>query len=337
MARLVEVTRGSIIESLHTGAVVVTRTDGAVAAVGDRRLVTYPRSSLKPFQALALVAAGGVERFGLTDEEIAVLCASHAGEGQHLAIVAGLLEKIGASAAALSCGTAVPGRLPGAAPSSEPASALAHNCSGKHAGMLALARLLDAPFDGYLAPDHPAQVAIRRAIEAVLGPSAIRAVGADGCNAPAFAVPLEAMARAFGQLARPAGPWAAALERIGGAMRRHPTLVSGSRGFLDTALMAAVPGLVAKRGAEGFFALGLADGTGLALKVRDGDPAGRAVGPATVAALIALGTLDGAALPAEVAAFGPVHHLRDRTGFPIGAIRPARSLWALGALARRSD
>lgn len=333
MAALVEVWRGSVVESVHAGVVVVSHPDGAVRSIGDRRLVTFPRSSVKPFQALALVAHGGIERFGLTDEELAVICASHAGEERHLALVAGILEKVGASPEALQCGTAQPGRLPGQPPpAGEPPSALAHNCSGKHAGMLALARLLDAPLEGYVRPDHPAQQTIRQTIEALLGREAIRAVATDGCNAPALAMPVEAMARAFGLLGRPAGPFAAALAPIGAAMRRHPELVSGSRGFLDTTLMTAVPGLVAKRGAEGFFALGLADGTSLALKVRDGDVGGRAVGPATIGALLALGVLDERALPPSLASFGPRHVLYDRAGAPVGAIRPAR---ALRALARR--
>ncbi|MCS6802837.1 MAG: asparaginase [Chloroflexota bacterium] len=330
MARLVEVTRGGIVESVHAGVVVVSRPEGTVCSAGERRLVTFPRSSLKPFQALALVAAGGSERFGLTEEELAVICASHAGEERHLAAVAGILEKIGAPPEALGCGTARPNRLPGAPPSDQPPRALAHTCSGKHAGMLALARLLGAPLDGYLHPQHPAQRAIRRALEEMFGADAIRGVATDGCNAPAYALPVETVARAFGQLARPTGPFAEALARIGAAMRCHPELVGGSRGFLDSALMAAVPGLVAKRGAEGFFALGLADGTGLALKVRDGDPAGRAVGPATMGALIALGVLDAGALPPSLAAFGPLHRLYDRDGAPVGAIQPARALRALG-------
>jgi L-asparaginase II len=331
MARLVEVWRGTIVESVHAGVLVVRHPDGTVQAVGDQRLVTFPRSSVKPFQALALVMQGGVERFGLTDEELAVICASHAGEARHLALVASILEKVGASPAALSCGTALPGRLPGQPPpAGEPPSALAHNCSGKHAGMLALARLLDAPLEGYVRPEHPAQQTIRHTIEALLGREAVRAVATDGCNAPALAMPVEAMARAFGLLGRPTGPFTAALAQVGAAMRRHPELVSGSRGFLDTTLMTAVPGLVAKRGAEGFFALGLADGTGLALKVRDGDLGGRAVGPATIGALLALGVLDEKTLPPSLAAFGPVHLLHDREGTPVGAVRPARAVGALG-------
>lgn len=318
-------------ESVHAGVLVVSRPDGTIRSVGDPWLVTYPRSSLKPFQALALVAGGGIERFGLTDEELAVVCASHAGEAPHLAIIAGLLQKIGAPPEALRCGMALPGRLPGAHPPADASpSALAHNCSGKHAGMLALARLLDAPLEGYHRPDHPVQRAIRHALQETLGPDATRVVGTDGCNAPAYAVPVATMARAFGLLGRPTGPFAGALDRLSRAMRRHPELVSGSSGFLDTTLMAAVPGLVAKRGAEGFFALGLPDGTGLALKVLDGDVAGRAVGPATIGALLALGVLDDTSLPPKLAAFGPVLRFSDLEGAPVGAIRPARTLRILG-------
>ena len=323
---LVEVRRGPLVESRHFGALVMADTTGRVLfARGDPHLVSYPRSALKPFQALALVALGGVARFGLTPAELAVICASHSGEPAHAQAVAGILRKAGVSAAELRCGVALPGR-PTTAGMPASGGILAHQCSGKHAGMLALAELLGVPREGYLQPDHPVQRTIRHWIEQVLGAAAILAQGVDGCNAPAYALSLATMARAFALLAQPRGPAAAALQAIGDAMRAHPELVSASSGFLDTALMQAVPGLVAKRGAEGYFALGLADGRGLALKVLDGDGFGRAVGVATVAALVRGGVLEEAALPPSLAAFGPRLVLRDVTGQVIGSIQPARCL-----------
>ncbi|MFN8533476.1 MAG: asparaginase [Dehalococcoidia bacterium] len=332
MPVLVQVTRGSRVESVHSGTIVIAGPDSAIRAVGDPRLVIFPRSSLKPFQAVPLVALGGLERFGLDDEALALICASHTAGERHLAVVAKILAAIDAPESAFRCPPGLPGRVAGGRRPGDtrPPSAIAHQCSGKHAGMLALAALLGAPFDGYLRLDHPVQRTIRRSLEVLFGPGALRAVATDGCNAPAYAVPLETLARGFGLLGRPAGQLAGALERIGQAMRSHPTLISGDEGFLDTALMETTPGLVAKRGAEGVFAAGLADGRGLAIKVRDGDPTGRAVGSAVVTALADLGALDGAALAPNVAAFGPVVHLHDLAGEPIGSVRPASALVRLG-------
>jgi L-asparaginase II len=224
---LVEVIRSGIVESVHMGAVAVVDAAGNVRwSAGDPSLVTFPRSSLKPFQEVALIARGGVQRFGLNPQEIAVMAGSHGGEPVHVETVLGLLQKIDAPADALMCGAQTPTDATAAqalARSGGTPAAVHNNCSGKHAGMLALARLLDAPLDDYINPDHPAQLAIRATLVDLLQlePSKMT-VGMDGCSAPAFAVPLEAMARGYALLANPTralSAWHHALQMIGSAMR----------------------------------------------------------------------------------------------------------------------
>lgn len=306
---LVEVTRGELVESGHVGALAVVDTDGRVVqARGDPSLLTFPRSALKPFQLLPLVAGGGVERFGFTSVEIAVMAASHSGEERHTRAVLSILEKIGAPNEALACGVHAPldagaaARLQqaGLAPTS-----VHNNCSGKHAGMLALARLLGAPLESYLAVHHPAQQAIREALREVLVPERDpMPVAPDGCSAPAYALTLQATARGFARLGTPDGAparWRAALERVATAMRAHPDMVGGTSGRIDTELMRA-PGsqVVAKGGAEAYFGVGHTDGLGLALKILDGDGARRAVRLALLATVRSLGWItdeQAAALP----------------------------------------
>jgi L-asparaginase II len=332
---LAEVTRGGIIESIHVGALAVVDGDGAIVwALGDPALLSFPRSSLKPFQLLPLIQRGGVERFGFTPAEVAVMAGSHSGEAIHVAAVSSVLAKIGAPPAALACGVHPPLdpasaeqlRSAGAEP-----SALHNNCSGKHSGMLALARLLDAPLAGYLEPDHPAQVAIRAAIAEVLEPEGEMPVGLDGCGAPAYALTLRATARGFARLgdsARAPDPWREPIGRVAAAMRAHPEMVAGTHGRIDTDLMRLNRCLLVKGGAEGYVAVGHPEGQGLALKILDGDAARRAVHVALIAALHTLGWIidaDGGALHE----YGPLKPVTNWAGRPAGEVRPA------GALRRR--
>jgi L-asparaginase II len=242
------------------------------------------RSAAKPFIAAAAIRAGAVERFGLEPHEIAVMAASHSGEAGHADAVASILAKIGASESDLQCGIQQPGT-----------TQLHHNCSGKHAGILALARMLDAPLASYLAVDHPAERAVlalcERAFDEHFGADRI---GVDGCGIPVIALSLRRAAIGFARLATlrdlDDGD-RAALATVRDAMMAHPWYVAGT-GQFDTDLMRAAHGsIVAKIGAEGVHAAGLLDaGLGAVLKVIDG--ARRAVAPAAIAIYDRLGALD---------------------------------------------
>jgi L-asparaginase II len=322
---LVETTRDGLVESVHHGAVVVTDAQGAVRwSLGEAALRTFPRSSLKPFQVLALVQRGGVERFGFTSAEVAAMTASHSGEPLHVQLVQSVLGKIDAPADVLACGVHPP-LHPGSAAdlvrAGQPPAALHNNCSGKHAGMLALARLLGAPLEGYIDPDHPAQRAIREClIDTLRLDAADLPFGLDGCSAPAYAVPLDSMARGYALLASAPG----AFSTIASAMRAHPEVVGGTTGRADTELMRASSSLVAKGGAEGYFCVGHADGLGLALKILDGDPSGRARSAVAIGAAAHLGWLQPADLDQPpLAEYAPGHAITNWAGHHTGEIRLA--------------
>jgi L-asparaginase len=241
----VAVTRGSLVESRHLVHAVVVR-DGQVAeAWGDPDVVSFVRSAAKPLQALPLVP------YGLPEEELAIACASHEALPEQLVAVRALLERAGVSTDDLECGA-------------EHGSKLRHNCSGKHAGFLFLARQRGWPTEGYRLPDHPVQQGVRALVGEVVGRDLEPAV--DGCGVPTFGLSLVEMARVFAGLVRgePAGA-----DTVVAAMAAHPQLIGGP-GAVDTLVMRALPGSVAKRGAEGVLCVGLPDGAGVALKVDDG-------------------------------------------------------------------
>ena len=283
-------------------------------ACGTINVPVFLRSAVKPFIAATAVAAGVVERFGLEPHEIAVMAASHNGEPGHVAAVASILAKIGASERDLQCGVPAPG-----------STQLHHNCSGKHAGILALARMLDAPFATYLDVEHPAERAIIAFCERAFDDrfTADR-IGVDGCGIPVIALTLRRAAIGFARLATLRGLATAdrdALAIVRAAMIAHPWFVAGSAQF-DTELMLAGAGaIVAKGGAEGVHATGLlTSGLGLALKVIDGTR--RAVAPATLAILDRLDAFD----PAAHAALEPFRNvtITNAAGRDVGEIR-ARS------------
>jgi L-asparaginase II len=290
-------TRGGAVESTHYGAIAVTDRDGRVLySAGDPHVVTFTRSALKPLQALPFVAGGGVERFGYSPAQTALLCASHSGEPRHVEAVADMLARSGSTAAELQCGTHAPGFYDarGEVPPPPPYSPLAHNCSGKHSGMLAYCVQCGHAKDGYLQPEHPLQREIRRAVTAMTGVDDADLVpGVDGCSAPNYAVPLAALARAYARLAADAtdAVYGNAPRTLAAAMTRHPEMVSGERRS-DLALMQAGRGdWVAKIGAEGVQALGVrSQGLGIAVKVADGQK--RGLYPAVIAVLEQLGLLD---------------------------------------------
>jgi L-asparaginase II len=296
----VSVRRGERVESVHAVAACVCDPSGAIALkIGTVETPVYLRSSAKPFIAAAVVRAGVLERFGFGEKELAVMCASHNGEPGHAELVASILERIGASVDDLRCGAHAPAYEPAAAAlaeAGEKPSALHNNCSGKHAGILALATVLGVPLEGYLEPSHPAQRAILALCERVsddaFGPEKL---GVDGCGIPVFATSLRNAARAFARMATLEGlddADATALARVASAMANEPWYVAGTGRFDSDLIRASRGRIVGKAGAEGVHGDALLDaGLGLALKIVDGG-ARRAVSPATIAVLDALGALD---------------------------------------------
>ncbi|HEU4509958.1 MAG TPA: asparaginase [Pyrinomonadaceae bacterium] len=284
---LVEVTRGSITESRHRGHIVVLEPDGKIIGyAGAPETVTFLRSSAKPFQALPLITSGAAERFGFTDQEIAIACASHNGEPIHTELVASILTKIGLGPEALKCGIHEPYsvevaeqlRLVGQAP-----NVLQNNCSGKHAGMLALALHLGASTDDYDSAASPVQIAIAEVVAQFSGVAMTdMAVGIDGCAVPVFGITVKAMALAYARLVSPPATFSQATRdacaRIVRVMSAYPELIGGTSDRLDTELMRAAPGrLVSKVGAEGVYTGGILPceewpkGLGVALKIEDGE------------------------------------------------------------------
>jgi len=260
------VRRGGTVEAVHRVHAVAVREGAVVAEAGNPALVAFMRSSSKPLQAIPLVRA----RTDLDDRDLAIASASHLADAEQLAAVRALLAKAPASEDDLECG------LDG-----KPPSRLKHNCSGKHAGMLALCRANGWASEGYRLAGHPVQ----EEMLAVHGEAAevergtIR-TGIDGCGVPTFALSLERMAHAFSRLENLPGG-----DRVAAAMRLHPDLIRGPLAS-DTRLMKALPGWIAKGGAEGLLCAA-GDGVGVALKAEDGN--GRGLGPAAAAFLAGLG------------------------------------------------
>jgi L-asparaginase II len=298
----VAVRRGTRVESVHSVAACAADVDGnVVLRIGTIDTPVFLRSSAKPFIAAAAVREGVLERFGFAERELAVMCASHNGEPGHVEIVASMLERIGASVDDLACGAHAPAYEPAAAALAarcEQPSALHNNCSGKHAGILALAKMLGAPFAGYTEPSHPAQQMILalcgRVSDDVFEGDRL---AVDGCGIPVYATTLRKAALSFARLATLHGlddADATALARVAAAMAAEPWYVAGT-GRFDTDLIGATGGrVVGKAGAEGVHCDALLDGgLGLALKVIDGTR--RAAAPATLAALDALHALEPAA------------------------------------------
>jgi L-asparaginase II len=283
---------------MHAVAACIARDDGRVeSALGSVDEPVFLRSSIKPFIAAAVVASGAADAFGFADAEIALIAASHSGEPAHVDAARSMLSKSAIAESALRCGAHPPSDLAAAAglrAAGRAPGAIHNNCSGKHAGILALAKVLGAPLDGYLEPSHPAQRALIGLSARVFNLAAdAMPVAVDGCGIPTVAVSLRHAARGFARFAGLTGLAdrdAAALARVKAAMIACPWYVGGTSTF-DTALIEATGGsVVGKGGAEGVHADALNSlGLGLALKVIDGGR--RAVAPATVVLLEAAGAL----------------------------------------------
>ncbi len=304
---LVEVRRGAITESRHRGHVVAAEPDGNIVAyLGDPANVTYLRSSAKPLQALPLLISGAAEHFGFTDQEVALACGSHSGEAIHTATVASMLSKIGLGPEALRCGTHEPFspevsrelRAKGEQP-----NVLQNNCSGKHAGMLALALHLNAPTENYDNPQNPVQLTIGRIVAQFSSiPLEDISIGIDGCGVPVFGITVKAMALAYARLVSPpvefGKPIRDACQRIVKAMTAYPEL-----GVLPCEEWPS--------------------GLGLALKIEDGDDH-RARPTVVIESLRQLGVLHDESLEAVSRyAFFPVRNRREEI---VGEIRASFSL-----------
>ncbi|HXM35677.1 MAG TPA: asparaginase, partial [Pyrinomonadaceae bacterium] len=282
-APLVEVIRGAIVESRHRGHVAAVDGEGQlVAYLGNPGTVTYLRSSAKPFQAIPLLTSGAADRFGFTDKEIAIVCASHNGEPIHTATVLSILNRIGLKPEALKCGVHEPfsaAETRNLRARGEEPNVLHNNCSGKHAGMLALALHLGVPTESYDQLDNPIQVLIRDVVARFSGVSTDDiAIGIDGCGVPVFGMSVRAMAQMYAYLVAPPKSFdeatQAACNRIVAAMIKYPEMIGGTAERLDTEMMRAAGGrLISKVGAEGVYTVGVLpcsqwpSGLGLALKI----------------------------------------------------------------------
>ena len=301
---IARVTRSGSSESRHLGRAALVDPSGRRCWIlGDPERPVWLRSAVKPFQALPFVALGLLDRHGLDDGHLVLLCASHSGEDGQRRLVAEILAALGLDEGALRCGYRRP--FDGEAMRRKireglPDSPLYHPCSGKHAGMLGLNMALGGGAADYDAPDAPAQRLIAGVVGAFAGVPEPEP-GLDGCGVPTFRLPLSGLALAFARLAagalppglpRPDLPWAAAMRRTTLAMAARPDLLGGRRRRLDSAILKATRGaVIAKDGMEGVECLALrGPGLGLAVKIRDGSP--RPLGPFCCAALSRLGILD---------------------------------------------
>jgi L-asparaginase II len=324
-APAVLVLRGERIESRHRVSYAIADSSGAlVAGHGDLASPIYPRSAIKPVQALAMVESGAAEHFAITDPELALACGSHGGAPLHVDTLRPWLARLDLNESALACGAHPPFdaeqalrlRRTGAGP-----SPVYNNCSGKHAGMLTLARYLGAEVAGYLDPGHPVQQRIALTLGDLVGLE-LGAPAIDGCGVPTWPMPILNLATALARLIDPGGlpeARAGACRRIVAAMGAHPEMVAGTTRPC-TQIIRAVPGLLVKSGAEGVYVAAVASHRlGLALKVEDG--AARAAPVALIGLLEALGALDGASRNALRDLAGP--RLRNHAGRTVGAIRLA--------------
>lgn len=338
---LVELTRGNLVESIHYGSIAVAESGGVIKTYGDTSTPFFLRSSAKPIQALALLEHDGAKIFDLTLKEIAIICSSHSGTDEHVAVLQELHKKIGIREANLQCGVHPPYDkstqeqllLRGEKP-----TPVRHNCSGKHTGMLALAKILGAPMENYLSIDHPVQQMILQTFSEICDiPKNKVELGIDGCSAPVFAIPLTNAALGFACLAEPSmfsRTRAEACRVVYQAMTENAELVAGP-GRFDTAFMKAMQGrAMSKIGAEGYLAIAIPvqkdnlqrKGLGITTKISDGDLEHRAAPVAALEVLQAMGILDST----EASSLALFNHrdLKNWRGITIGSIRPSQELSA---------
>ena len=283
---LAQVIRGETVESAHRGHLIVLDGDGrTIASLGNPETVTFYRSAAKAFQAIPFITSGAAERFGFTESEIALACASHSGEKIHTGLAAAMLEKAGLGEKDLRCGAHLPFSEKTAEAMirrGEKPTQIHNNCSGKHAAMLAFARHIGAEIETYEKLENPVQQRIMETISlfTAVPPGEIK-IGVDGCAAPNFAVSVRAMARSFVKLVNPPEDFdenlKIACQKIVSAKMNYPELIGGKE-RLDTILMqAGKRRFISKIGAEGVWLCGVLpnekwkSGLGIALKIEDGD------------------------------------------------------------------
>jgi len=339
---LVEVLRGTQVESSHCGAAVVADADGnVVLAIGDATKPVFPRSAIKPFQALPLVEQGAADRYGFGDEELALACASHSGEPAHVAGVERMLAAAGLDLSALRCGAHWPMSQAAAyaLAKSGTASALHNNCSGKHAGFLCLACTMGIDHADYWRPEHPVQREVCAVLEdftgAVLAQDrcAQDCCAMDGCSVPTWAIPLENLARGFAKFATGRGlapARAAAAARLRQACAQKPWHVAGTGRFCTEIMQIFGARVFVKTGAEGVYCGALPEqGLGIAIKCDDGaNRAAQAIMAAIVARFLPMDDAERAALAPFVR---PV--LRNWNGMEVGAVRVAEPAFRRGDIA----
>jgi L-asparaginase II len=327
---LVEVTRGPLVESRHRGAVAVCDAHGnAALALGNVAAPIFPRSAVKALQALPLIEQGAADRFGLSEEELALACASHSGEAAHVAGVERMLAKAGLAPSDLRCGAHWPIAQSAAAAvaRSGAPSPLHNNCSGKHAGLLALARAIGADPADYWRPEHPVQRLVRGVLEDFTGASLGEACCAiDGCSVPTWAVPLHHLAHGFAKFGAGqgiSGERAQSVARLRRACAKAPWFVAGTGRFCTEIMQLFGDRVFVKTGAEGVYCATLPrQGLGIAVKCDDGGSrAAQAMIAAVIARFLPLGASERAALERFVA---PVQ--RNWNGFEVGQVRVTEAL-----------
>lgn len=276
---LVEVYRGGELESFHRGVICVVNKDGdTIYSAGNTEQICYPRSALKFFQVLPLLESGAAEHFGFTLEEIALMCGSHNGEPEHVRVAESILKKAGLDKSHLRCGPQLPtlkkdiqelyrnGQSP---------EQIHNNCSGKHAGFLAMSRFLGADLESYNSPEHPLQQAIIEVVEEMYEyPFSKMKIGLDGCSAPIFSIPVVNQAIGYKNLANPAKfsakrqkACAAVIE----AITRYPFMVAGTQRYCTDMMALCGDRIIGKTGAEGVYCMAfLKEQIGVAIKIDDG-------------------------------------------------------------------
>ena len=335
-----ELTRAETVESIHNGATAVVNAHGQlIASYGNPIATTYLRSSAKPLQLIPFIENDGALYFNLNQREIALMCASHTGTDEHVAVLQGIQEKTGVSESDLMCGvhppydkqTAKAMRERGEQP-----TASRHNCSGKHTGMLAFAKMQGLPTEDYINPNHPIQDRILRTFAEMCSlPVEQVAVGTDGCSAPIFAVPLYNAALAYARLCDPVAANVSpdsrvqACQTITAAMTAYPDMVSGP-GQFDTSLMRVTQNrLISKGGAEGYQGIGLlpealgpgSPALGITLKISDGDLKSRARSATSIEILQQLGVFFNNELE-TLTKFGPMLPVHNWRKLVVGQARP---------------
>ncbi len=277
---LLHVTRGNCVENIHRGDIAVVDHQGHLAAwLGDPQKRTFMRSCAKPIQALAVIETGAAEAYGITDRELAVMCASHYAEPFHVEAVRSVLEKLGLSEEHLLCGASYSLNeevLQRMCLAGEPKRRIYNNCSGKHAGMLAVVRRMGLSLDAYDQAEHPLQqLTLKTLSEVCEVPAGEIGLGIDGCGVPVVALPLYNMALSFAKLAHssvfpPLRQRAA--DAVTAAMRMHPEMVAGTGGFCTELMRLSHGKLFAKLGADAVYCIGVPErGIGIAVKVEDGN------------------------------------------------------------------